>query len=293
MSRVTGGLLAYVRPTFMLPAVGMSVYAAVLAPGERLALPAATLHAFAAGAALYVAHLRDGYVDGHHRGEETPRLSVPAFRWAIRLGAGLVLALAAALGSIATPIAGLSVLGLLALALAHAPYLDQHPVTVTVDYPLGIALVVIGGYATQSAIDSRVLAVAAAFFGLLAGIKISIDALDADFDRSIDKQTIPVRFGSVAADRIAAGIFGATAVWTVAIAVAGVVGVLTIDPLLALAAAVGPLGCLGAAVTTDDERTVRLQMGLTYAFAASLFFAVCNGRCVGAAFLRSAGLGLG
>ncbi|MFA1610968.1 hypothetical protein [Halobellus rubicundus] len=289
MSRAIADALAYVRPTFMLPAVGMSAYGALLAPAAAFDPRIVALHAVAVGVALFVAHLRDGLVDGHFREEEDPRLSVAAFRWGIRAGVALGTAFAAALSVAAGPLAGASIAGLLALALLHAPYLDRHPVTVTVDYPAGIALVIVGGYAAQSADPSPgVVAVAALFFGLLAGIKVGIDALDADFDRSIDKRTVPVALGPRRADRVAGVIFGFVTLGTLGVAAAGTVGALGVDAPFVLAAALGPLGCLAATALTGGERTVRLQMGLIYVFAGFLFFGACVGRCAGAALVTRA-----
>ncbi|MFB6090565.1 MAG: hypothetical protein ABEJ97_05850 [Halobellus sp.] len=284
MSRALTDALAYVRPTFMLPAVGMSAYGALLAPAASLDIGVAALHAVAVGVALFVAHLRDGLVDGHVRGEEDPRLPVAAFRWGIAIGTAVGIAIAAALYAVAGALAAVTLLGLLALALLHAPYLDRHPVSVTVDYPIGIALVIVGGYAAQdAAVPPAVAAVAAVCCVLLAGIKVGIDALDADFDRSIGKRTIPVVLGPRGADRVAIGVFALAALATAGVAVGGYVGLVSVRAPFALAAATGPLGCLAATALTDGERRVRAQMALTYVFAGFLFFGACIDRCVGVA----------
>ncbi|MGQ4557580.1 UbiA family prenyltransferase [Halobellus sp. GM3] len=283
------GLLAHVRPTFMLPAVGMSAYGSLLSPYAAFEPSLAALHAGTVGAALFVAHLRDGHVDGHRRGEETPRLSAAAFRRSIAVGAATVLALSALLLAAAGLIAAISTLSLLALALLHAPYLDRNPVSVTVDYPLGIGLVLTGGHAAQTgALDASVIAVAAAFVGLLSGIKVGIDRLDASFDRSIGKRTVPVALGEAGAARVAIGIFAVTALAVVAVGVAGERGVLRLRPRFAVAAATAPLGCLLATALASPERAVPLQMGLTYGFAALLFVAACNDQSAGAIVVDAA-----
>lgn len=271
-----GGFLAYVRPTFMFPAVAMSVYGGALSGGAADPL-AGALHAGAVGMALYVAHLRDGEVDDCRRGEEAPRLSVAAFRWGIGVGSLVVVAFAAALSVRAGPAAALSALTLLGLAMLHAPYLDRHPLG-TIDYPVGIAVALLGGAAAQpGGVTRRTVAVAAAFVGLLSGITIGIDRLDADFDRSVGKRTIPVVYGARGAERIAAGAFVATAV----VAAAAAVG--SDRPAAVAAAATLPIGCLCATTFAAPDRAVRLQMGLTYAFAALVFVGVCDA-CVGAEF---------
>ena len=71
MNKLTG-LAAHVRPVFMVPVIGISVCGSLLAPEVDVQL--AAMHATGAGIALFVAHLRDGLVDGHVRGEEQPVL---------------------------------------------------------------------------------------------------------------------------------------------------------------------------------------------------------------------------
>lgn len=275
MARTIRGALAYVRPAFMLPAVGMSVYGGALSTGAADPL-AGALHAGIVGLSLYVAHLRDGYVDGHRRGEEDPRLSVAGFRSGIRAGSLVVLALSGVLLLRAGVAAALSTVALLALALLHAPYLDRHPLGATVDYPVGIAVALLGGSAAQNGVVTfAVVGVAAAFVGLLSGIKVGIDRLDADFDGSIGKRTVPVAFGRRGADRVAAGAFAAAAAVTAATAVRSP------RPIAVLAAAGPPVGCLLATAVAGGDRAVRIQMALTYAFAALLFAGVCDA-CVGA-----------
>ena len=286
MTRVRDGLdgpLAYVRPTFMLPAVGISVVGAALAPVSEFAWPIAALHAGTVGLAQFVAHLRDGYVDGHRRGEETPRLSVAGFRRGIWAGSVGVVALSGLLATVSGIIAALSTAVLLVLALVHAPYLDRHPITVTVDYPVGIGVALVGGHAAQTGEIGIAAAVAALFVALLAGIKVGIDRLDEAFDRSIGKRTLPVALGSRAADRVAAGLFLATALGTVGLGVAGAADLLAVRPELAVSAAFVPVGCLLATALCPPERAVRTQMGLTYVFTALLFLSACGPQCAGVA----------
>lgn len=275
MMRALTGFLAYVRPTFFVPAVGMSIYGGALSMGVAPDPLAGALHAGLVGLALFVAHLRDGYVDGHVRDEETPRLPAAAFRWGIRAGGLVAVALTGVLFVRSGPAAAVSVGVLLTLALLHAPYLDRHPLTVTVDYPIGIAVALLGGAAAQTgSVTLRTVGVAAAFVGLLSGIKIGIDRLDADFDASIGKRTVPVAYGAQGAKRIAAGVFAATAVLTVATAAGST------RPIAVGAAATVPIGCALATAFVPAGRAVRVQMGLTYAFGLLLFVGVCDG-CVG------------
>ncbi|WP_049987478.1 hypothetical protein [Halobellus rufus] len=287
--RGLAGLLAYVRPTFMLPAVGMALYGAALAPLPTFEWPIAALHAATVGLALLVAHLRDGYVDGHQRGEETPRLDVGAFRWSIGIGSVAVLLLSAVLAARAGVLAGLSTTVLLLLALSHAPYLDRHPVTVTADYPVGIATALVGGYAAQTAgVESVVALTALLFVGFLSGVKIGIDRLDRAFDASIGKRTVPVVLGTRGAERAAVAVFLFTASATAALGVAGYVELLPVRPLYALVAALAPLAGLVATVALRAEWVVRVQMASSYVFAVGLFAAVCSGGCVGSEIAHGA-----
>lgn len=94
---------------------------------------------------------------------------------------------------------------LLALAVLHAPVLDRHPVTVTVDYPIGIAFAFSDGYLAQTdVLSGGVLGIAAVLPVLLSGLKISIDRLDRSFDQTIDKRTIPVLLGNQVSGAVAA-----------------------------------------------------------------------------------------
>lgn len=274
MRRLLAGLAAHVRPVFMVPAVGTSVYGGLLA--ATLDPAVAAVHALAVGDALFVAHLRDGYVDGHLRGEESPPLSATAFRRSALLGSALALVLAGVLASEGRPLAAASVVALLALASLHAPYLDLYTVPVTVDYPLGIAVTVVGGYLAQTGrLDDGVVAVAVLLACLLAGIKVGIDRLDSAFDRTIGKRTVPVVLGPAGARRVAVGIFAATACATVGTAVAGVV------PASLAVAALAPAGCLVATAVAPPVRAVRVQMALTYGFGAVAFLALCGRDCAG------------
>lgn len=268
------GLAAHVRPVFMLPVVGTSACGAVLAPTVDVWL--AVQHAVAVGTTLYVAHLRDGLVDGHVRGEEAPPLSVPEYRWATVLAAGVALLLSASLTATVGVLAGGSVAVLLCLALLHAPYLDRHPIPVTVDYPVGIAVTLAGGFATQTGrLPAEVVAVAVSTAVLLAGIKVGIDRLDEAFDRSIGKRTVPVIAGASGARAVAVAGFAAAALSVVAFVVSGVL------PSLAALAAVAAICCGVATLALPARTAVRVQMAMSYAFVATLFVAVCAGECAG------------
>lgn len=277
MGRRLTGLAAHVRPSFMLPVVATSVSGALLAPSVDGWLLAQ--HAAAAGVALFVAHLRDGLVDSHVRGEEQPSLSVSTYRWATAAAVAVALLLVASLTATANGLAAGSIVILLCLALLHAPYLDRHPVPVTVDYPVGIATTLAGGFATQTGtLPTDVVAAAVSVALLLAGIKVGIDQLDAAFDRTIGKRTVPVIAGTTGAQRVAVGSFVATA-----LVVLGFVGV-GVLPRLASIAAVAAVGCAVTTPAVPARTAVRIQMALSYVFVGALFVGLCGQYCAGWTF---------
>ena len=265
---VARALAGQVKPTFMLPAVGMSAFGALLAPTVDPATLA--LHAAGVGLALYVAHLVDEYVDAHVRGEDPPTLSRRTLALATVLTSASLGAVAVALADTAGALAGLSLLPLWLLALLHAPALDRNVVGVTLDYPVGIALVLLGGYHAQAGrVHPAVLALAAVFLVLLAGVKVAVDRLDSAFDRRIDKRTVPVVLGDRRAARVAALVLATAGALVVAFAAAGVL------PPATVAAAPFPLATAACCLRLGPRRAVSAAIVLTYPFTAVLFLATC------------------
>lgn len=263
-----GGLRSQVKPTFMAPAVGMSAFGALLAP--TLAPVLAVIHALAVGTALYTAHLVDEYVDAHVRGEDAPMLTERTARRAIAVTSLGCLGLVGALAFLSRPAAAATAATLWLLAVLHAPILDRNTVAVTVDYPLGIALALTGGHLAQmGTLTSGVVGIAVLFVVVLAAVKISIDRLDVDFDRTIDKRTIPVVLGEHRATRLSAGLFVGGGGLT-----AGLV-VLSVLPLAALLSVPVSVAGAVAGLGTTAETAVRRQMLLVYPLAAVLFVTQC------------------
>ncbi|MFW6017826.1 MAG: lycopene cyclase domain-containing protein [Halapricum sp.] len=200
-------LASQVHPVFMLPPVAVSITGTLLAARTvgTFAPVVAAVHAVAIFAAVYTAHVKDGYVDFFVRGEDDDHpLSVRGCRVAL-IGAGLVFA-AAMVGLWST--AGLAAVALTAptwaLGYFHAPQLDTGPVTATGGYPAGIGLALLGGYVAQGAqLDVTVLGLAGVLVVVLLGIKVIDDAQDLAYDRSIDKRTVAVVLGPVRARRLA------------------------------------------------------------------------------------------
>ncbi|WP_227355809.1 UbiA family prenyltransferase [Haladaptatus salinisoli] len=267
------GLLSHVKPVFLIPAISTSLFGGLLA--QEFALVPGILHGWAVGLALYTAHLKDGYVDGHVRGEEQPTLSPRENQVAIRMvSAGLLITIVA-LCWYASPVAVLLTVPLWILALLHAPYLDMNPVTVTVDYPIGIGLSVVGGYFVQTGqLPARILSVSILFVVLLSGMKVSTDQLDYAFDQSIGKHTIPVLLGNGAANVVAAAFFFSTSLLVVGFVNAG------LFPTITAVAGVLPLLAASVGFVWSGRSMVRVQMFLTYPFAVILFSTCCwSTRC--------------
>ncbi|PAU83012.1 hypothetical protein CK500_12875 [Halorubrum salipaludis] len=262
-------LARLVRPAFLGPAVATAAVGGLLAPAP--AGPVLVGHALAVGLAVYAAHLRDALVDRFRRGEEPPGGTTPRLLRRAFVAASLAFwAVVAGLWWTVGPVAALAVGPLWALAALHAPHLDVTPVGSATDYAVGVALALVGGYALQTgALAPDVLAVAAALGLALVAVTVSVDALDAAFDRQIGKQTVPVALGAAAADRLAATLFLAAGA-TVAVAVAA--GAL---PWGALAAAAVCPASAAAVFARPRRRSVLAQMASLYPLAALLVAPVC------------------
>ncbi|SDK59779.1 4-hydroxybenzoate polyprenyltransferase [Natronorubrum texcoconense] len=264
------GLWVHVQPIFLVPGAAMSVFGTALA--TDISVSSGAIHAFAVCLAVYVAHLKDGYVDYYVRGEdERNPLEPREIRLAIAVATilfGLCLGLLWQFGG---PIAAVATAPLLVLGYFHAPQLDTHPLTVTVDYPLGICLATVGGYATQTGtVSDTVLAVCLTLFLLLAAINIMLDRLDYDHDRRLAKRTLPVVLGPTRAQRIAWGLIGAC---LVVLLVSSLFGPLpTVAALAGAVPGAVTLACLVRPL--DPNRLVALFIGVTYVFATMLFIAI-------------------
>jgi 4-hydroxybenzoate polyprenyltransferase len=267
LTAAIGALSSQVHPVFMLPPLASSLFGALLTGVESL--PLAGLHLTAVFAGLYTAHVKDGYVDFHVRGEDDDHpLTARGCRVAM---AGSTLVFAYCLVAIAIlvdlPAALLTAPGWL-IGYLHAPQLDTHPVTATVGYPAGIALALAGGYYVQAGTLSPVaLAFAGTFLVVLSGIKVIDDAQDFAYDRSIGKRTVAVVLGRERARRAAYGLMLLGLVAVVAFAVAGV-----FPPSATAAPAVFGTVALTARRADDRLATMLLIRG-SYLFLAVLIAA--------------------
>ena len=210
-----------VHPVFMLPPVAAAWFGATLAP--TLALAPLLAVSAAAFFAVYTAHVKDGYVDFHLRGEDADH---PLTARGCRLGlaaatVGFAASLAAVL-ALAGPVPALVLAPTWLLGWLHAPTLDTHPVGATAGYPLGIAVLIVAGHRAQAgAFAPDVLAFALVFFVVLCGVKVIDDATDYDYDRSIGKRTVAVVLGPARARRFATALVAGGLFLVVALAVDG------------------------------------------------------------------------
>jgi lycopene cyclase domain-containing protein len=192
----------------MLPPLAASGFGAVVA--DEFALTVGLVHMAAMFFAVYTAHVKDGYIDFHHRGEDDDHpMTVRGCRLALAgatVGfAGCTLVLWQVVGTGAA----LVTVPTWFIGYLHAPQLDTNPVTTTLGYPTGIALAILGGYYVQTAaLSETVVGFALVFLVTLAGVKIIDDEQDYDYDRSIDKRTVSVLLGRSPARTLAVSLMG-------------------------------------------------------------------------------------
>ncbi|SDQ63399.1 UbiA family prenyltransferase [Natronobacterium texcoconense] len=263
-----GAFWSQVHPVFMLPPLAASLFGAILA---RDVVPTvAAVHVLAMFAAVYTAHVKDGYVDFHVRGEDDDH---PLTERGCRLGlaasttafVGCCLALYVLVDAVAV---ALTVPAWL-IAYHHAPQLDTNPVTATTGYPLGIALSILGGFYVQAeTLTAVAVGFALVFLVLLSGIKVIDDAQDYDYDRSIEKRTVAVVVGPARAHDIAYGLMVTALLVVVAFAVARVF------PPSAVLAALAFAAVAGVARRAEPTIATMLLIRGSYVFLAVLVAAV-------------------
>ncbi|WP_136687531.1 lycopene cyclase domain-containing protein [Halorhabdus amylolytica] len=265
-------LASQIHPVFMLPPVAVSLTGSLLAARETGSFvpTVAALHATAIFAAVYTAHITDGYVDFFVRGEDDDHpLSAAGCRLA-QVGAGIVFATALA-GVFLTGGAGAAALTAPTWALGyfHAPQLDTNPVTATGGYPAGIALALLGAFvAGNGSLTPTAIALAGVLLAVLLGIKVIDDAQDLAYDRSIDKRTVAVVLGPRRARRVAEGFLAAG---LLGVAVLAALEVFPTGTILAVFA----FGAVSAVARRADPRvaTMLLVRG-AYVFLALLLVAL-------------------
>ncbi|WP_255190831.1 UbiA family prenyltransferase [Natronobeatus ordinarius] len=214
--------LSQVHPVFMLPPLAASLFGGLLAGVVDPVL--ASIHVVAMFAAVYTAHVKDGYVDFYVRDEDDDH---PMTETGCRVGLAGATTLFVGCCVLLSLLAGWVALALTLptwlIAYHHAPQLDTNPVTATTGYPMGIALATLGGFAVQTGTVALVpLGFALVFLVLLSGIKVIDDAGDYAYDRSIEKRTVAVVVGPARADAVAYGLMGVALVVVVGFVAFGV-----------------------------------------------------------------------
>ncbi|WP_338739301.1 lycopene cyclase domain-containing protein [Haloplanus salilacus] len=263
-----GAIASQIHPVFMLPPLAASGFGAVL--GGLGAPRLAALHLAVAFCALYTAHVKDGLVDFHRRGEDDDHPLT-------RRGCHLALAGSTLLCFVGVVVLALRVDAVAALlslpgwivAVLHAPHLDTNPFGATLGYPVGIGFALLGGYYVQSlALSTTAVAFAVVFVVVLAGIKVVDDATDYAYDRSVDKRTVAVIVGRDRARLVAGALMSAGMAAVVALAATGVVprgSAFATLPFLAVAL---------VARRADAELATMLLVRASYLFFALLVVAV-------------------
>ena len=260
--------LSQVHPVFMLPPVAASLFGGVLA-GEIVPGPA-SVHVVAIFTAVYTAHLKDGYVDFHVRGEDDDHpLTVRGCRVGLVTSTAVFAGCCLLLYALVDLAAVALTLPTWLIAYHHAPQLDTNPITATTGYPLGIALAILGGFYVQATTVTAVaLGFALVFLVLLSGIKVIDDAQDYDYDRSIQKRTVAVVVGPTQAYDVAYGLMLTALVAVVALAVARVF------PPTAVLAALAFAAVAVVARRAEPELATMLLVRGSYVFLAVLIAAV-------------------
>ena len=251
----------------MLPPVAASAFGAILAVEFRLGL--AGLHMATAFCALYVAHVKDGYIDFYIRGEDDDHpLSAVGCRAALIGASAAFFAGCLALGLLVDPIAALLTLPGWLIGYLHAPQLDTNPVGATAGYPAGIGIALLGGFYVQTTtLTPAVVAYAAVFTVVLCGIKVIDDGTDYAYDRSINKRTVAVVLGRHRARRLAHGLM---------LAGLGGTALLSAGGLFPPTAAVAPVvfgAVLALAWRADEHHATMLLIRGSYLFLAVLVVA--------------------
>ncbi|NGM69127.1 UbiA family prenyltransferase [Natronolimnobius sp. AArcel1] len=215
---VTRAYGSQIHPVFMTPPLAASLFGAVLAGHVSLTL--AAIHVAAMFAAVYTAHVKDGYVDFHIRGEDDDHpLTARGCRIGLAASTAAFALCCVLLFVFVNWIAVALTLPTWLIAYHHAPQLDTNPLTTTTGYPLGISLSLLGGFYVQAGTITAVpFAFALVFLVLLSGIKVIDDAQDYEYDRSIQKRTVAVVVGQRRARDVAYGLMAVALSLVVALA---------------------------------------------------------------------------
>lgn len=226
-------------------------------------------------AILYLAHVKDAYVDYYVRREDqeypwgssppTGELVSERGLAAMAAGAAVVVVAVPATLLLGEPLLfyGL-VVAMVALAASYAGRLDALPLGSAFSYPVGVGLATVAGSVLAA---GRVVPEALLYAGplvvVLAGAKVVEDIIDVGHDAELGKRTVPVALGPGRARRLGLGVVALGmlpwVLWDGRIAVAVVAG-------LAVAA--------GTSMMEVDRGIYPLVAGIYVAMAGILVSAV-------------------
>lgn len=257
-----------VHPVFMVPPLSVSLFGAVLA--REVTLTLAAIHVTAIFAAMYTAHIKDGYVDFYVRDEDDDHpLTERGCRVGLVLSTAIFTLCCVLLFILVDWVAVALTVPTWLIAYHHAPQLDMNPVTATIGYPLGITLSMLGGFYVQTGTITGVpLGFAIVFLVLLSGIKVIDDAQDYDYDRSIRKRTVAVTVGPDHAHTLAYSLMLTALVVVVAFAV------MQVFPATAVLAAIAFAAVAVVAHRAPPDLATMLLIRGSYVFLAVLVIAV-------------------
>lgn len=261
-------LLSQVHPVFMLPPIAAALFGGVLAGSFDATL--AGIHVLAVFAAVYTAHVKDGYVDFYVRGEDDDHpLTAGGCRGALAGATILFFVCTVALALLVDAVAALVTLPCWLIGYHHAPQLDTNPFTTTTGYPAGIAFALLGGFYVQATTFAPVaLAFAAVFLVLLSGVKVIDDMQDYEYDLSIQKRTVAVSLGPNRAMSLAYGLMLGALLLVLALAAVGPFPPSSVVAVIAFAVVAG------FARRADPELATMLLVRGCYVFLAVLVAAV-------------------
>lgn len=265
---VLAAYASQIHPVFMLPPLAASGFGGILT--GRFTLATTVVHIGAVFCAVYTAHVKDGFIDFHVRGEDDDHpLTITGCK------VGLVAATVAFFGFLGVLWwrvglgAALITLPCWLIGYHHAPQLDTNPITATTGYPLGIGFAITGGYYVQmESLTAIPLAFATIFIALLSGVKVIDDAQDFEYDRAIDKHTVAVTLGLPRARYTAYGLMAIGLAAVIGFAASGVFPPATVLAVAAFAAVAS------FAVRADPPLATMLLIRGSYVFLALLIAAV-------------------
>lgn len=228
---------------------------------------------------LYAGHLVDSFVDYEVR-REPKFVYLGVFEDSGGLLPGRVLLGATALSAVAFalilslarpagPLFYVVALMGLAVAVSYSPLLDRNAVTVSLSYPGGVVLALLGGFlipAPSLTLQAGALALVIGVF--LAGGKIVSDQIDYESDLAMGKVTVPVALG------VGRGALTGYALCAAGLAAAAGVALAGVLPRITLAGVVVASVLLVASTRFPVRHGIVVLVAGGYAYLAAILLAI-------------------